>query len=87
MTAFLLPCWTYDAYIVFRDGVYPPSWLPNLGLSGPISLSAGLFWNLRPGPTYFAFREPAWPDVDVTRFRDVALLAVIGALPVLVGIW
>ena len=28
------------------DGYYPSTWASNLGLSGPIPLLAGLFWNL-----------------------------------------
>jgi hypothetical protein len=56
--------WSYDVYILLRDGFYPPSWLANLGASSILYGAAGMFWNLdwRParGVT-FSFLEPEWP--------------------------
>lgn len=63
---FFSACWSYDLYILLRDGTYPETWLPNLTASSVLYLSAGLLWNLdwRPdrGVT-FSFLEPDWPSV------------------------
>ena len=39
--------WSYDGYLVLRDGAYPFTWLPNIFASSVLYLSAGLFWNLQ----------------------------------------
>jgi hypothetical protein len=57
--------WSYDLYILVRDGAYPPAWLSNLGASSILYGAAGLFWNLewRPGRgVTFSFLEPVWPS-------------------------
>lgn len=64
LTTLLLPCWTYDAYIYFRDGVYPITWATNVIISTGIVITAGLFWNLswtKESGTEFAFRLENWP--------------------------
>jgi hypothetical protein len=38
--------WSYDLYLLLRDGSYPVTWLANLFASSLLYLSAGLFWNL-----------------------------------------
>jgi len=57
--------WSYDLYLVLRDGSYPTTWLANLLLSASLYLPAGLLWNLdwRPqrGVT-FSFLESDWPQ-------------------------
>ena len=56
--------WSYDGYLVLRDGTYPFTWLPNIFASSVLYLSAGLFWNLqwREGRgVHFGFTEPDWP--------------------------
>lgn len=58
--------WSYDLYILLRDGEYPNTWLPNIPASSVLYLSAGLLWNLdwRTGRgATFSFQEPAWPGV------------------------
>lgn len=83
--AFWLPCWTYDAYILARDGLYPPTWWSNLGLSGPICLLAGLLWNLGSHPEragLFTFRWAVWPPAERTPFKRVLLFAVLLMVPV-----
>lgn len=67
--------WSYDLYILLRDGVYPDTWLPNLFLSSVLYVSAGLLWNLewneRRG-VVFQFTEPYWPERDaVKRFGRI----------------
>jgi hypothetical protein len=58
--------WSYDLYILLRDGAYPISWLPNIPASSVLYFSAGLLWNLdwRPGRgATFSFQEDGWPGV------------------------
>ena len=38
--------WSYDIYILLRDGRYPPSWLANMLVSSILYLLAGLLWNV-----------------------------------------
>jgi len=57
--------WSYDLYILLRDGYYPATWLPNIVLSSVLYVAAGLLWNLawKPGRgVVFGFMEPGWPD-------------------------
>jgi hypothetical protein len=61
--------WSYDLYILLRDGEYPNTWLPNIPASSVLYLSAGLLWNLdwRPGRgATFSFQEDGWPSVAPT---------------------
>jgi hypothetical protein len=56
--------WSYDLYLLIRDGYYPPTWLSNIFASSVLYLCAGLFWNLdwkgKKGAV-FAFMEKNWP--------------------------
>ncbi|MEW6674322.1 MAG: hypothetical protein AB1427_21720 [Thermodesulfobacteriota bacterium] len=56
--------WSYDLYLVFRDGDYPLTWCSNIFASSVLYASAGLFWSLdwiqERGVT-FAFMESSWP--------------------------
>jgi hypothetical protein len=57
--------WSYDIYLVWRDGQYPSTWLANLFASSLIYLSAGLFWNLewqRGRGVVFSFMWDGWPS-------------------------
>lgn len=57
--------WSYDIYLVWRDGRYPITWLPNLFASSLIYLCAGLFWNLEWQPqrgVIFSFMRQGWPS-------------------------
>jgi hypothetical protein len=73
--------WCYDGYLLWRDGEYPSTWLPNIPASGVLYCSAGLMWNLdwRAGRgVTFSFQEGGWPDVAPSN----AFLKVLGyALP------
>jgi len=80
--------WSYDLYLLLRDGEYPNTWLPNIPASSVLYCSAGLLWNLdwRPGRgATFSFQEPDWPHMapaaDFSRVVWVALpfMAVAGA--------
>ena len=57
--------WSYDLYLVLRDGLYPITWLPNIFASSVLYVSAGLLWNLewKEGRgVIFGFMEPDWPN-------------------------
>ncbi len=57
--------WSYDLYLLIRDGYYPVTWSTNLLASSILYLCAGLFWNLSFKPNrgvHFAFTEPDWPQ-------------------------
>lgn len=61
--------WSYDLYILLRDGGYPNTWLPNIFASSVLYIAAGLLWSLdwRPGRgVTFSFLEPDWPAVPPT---------------------
>ncbi|MFZ1643118.1 MAG: hypothetical protein WAV07_17140 [Candidatus Contendobacter sp.] len=58
--------WSYDLYLVLRDGFYPNTWFANIFASSSLYIPAGLLWNLdwraNRGVT-FSFLEPNWPMV------------------------
>jgi hypothetical protein len=62
--------WSYDLYILRRDGVYSPMWLENLYASSFLYFLAGLLWNLEwrvdRGVT-FAFLHSDWPQTPDQR--------------------
>lgn len=77
--------WSYDAYLWWRDGAYPASWMSNLVASGCLYLYAGVLWNLswRSSALPIAFQDSAWPaPSDGDRFRAVAPFAVGVITPV-----
>lgn len=56
--------WSYDLYILLRDGVYPVSWAANIAAASVLYASAGLLWNLERHPVrgvIFAFMREGWP--------------------------
>lgn len=62
--------WCYDIYLVWRDGEYPLTWLPNIGASSTLYVAAGLLWSLewRAGHgVVFGFMEDGWPDLAPAR--------------------
>jgi len=82
--------WSYDIYLVWRDGDYPITWAPNIVASSVIYLCAGLFWNLewKAGRgVIFSFMREGWPSRPETsapwRF---ALPALVFATPVIAAI-
>ena len=55
--------WSYDLYLLCRDGQYSEMWLVNIPASSVLYLCAGLMWNLdwRTGRgATFAFLESDW---------------------------
>jgi hypothetical protein len=56
--------WSYDLYLLFRDGHYPATWLVNISASSILYISAGFFWNLdwkSEKGVFFSFSENDWP--------------------------
>jgi hypothetical protein len=72
--------WSYDLYLVLRDGAYPITWLPNIFASSVLYVSSGLLWNLEwkeERGVVFGFMEPGWPEVTDTRmFRRIMWFAL-----------
>jgi len=82
--------WSYDIYLVWRDGVYPDTWFANLFASSVIYLCAGLFWNLeyREGRgVIFSFMNEAWPvrPPPAPAWR-LAVYALIFAAPAIAAV-
>lgn len=56
--------WSYDLYLLIRDGFYPFTWLANIFASSVLYISAGLLWNLdwkKEKGVIFSFMENDWP--------------------------
>ena len=69
--------WSYDIYLVWRDGDYPATWFANIFASSVIYLAAGLFWNLewlRGRGVIFSFMREGWPS----RPAETAYLRLVG---------
>ena len=82
--------WSYDIYLVWRDGAYPITWLPNLFASSVIYLSAGLFWNLewqRGHGVIFSFMRAGWPSrpAESSFFRLLGYAAIF-AVPAVAAV-
>ncbi len=61
--------WSYDLYLVFRDGDYPVTWFENIFASSLLYISAGLLWSLEVVEgrgVIFGFMDPRWPAVPRT---------------------
>ncbi|MBW1856011.1 MAG: hypothetical protein JRJ00_15255 [Deltaproteobacteria bacterium] len=72
--------WSYDLYLVLRDGAYPITWFSNIFASSVLYISAGLFWNLDwiqgRGMT-FAFMENNWPySTSGAAFSKIVWIAL-----------
>ena len=73
--------WSYDIYILLRDGRYPPSWLANMLVSSILYLLAGLLWNVESLQTRgmtLAFLHEGW-----LRPRKGSLRALLFAVPIM----
>lgn len=56
--------WSYDLYLLIRDGCYPDTWFSNIFASSALYMSAGLLWNLdwrKERGVIFSFMEADWP--------------------------
>ena len=78
--------WFYDAYLLWRDGVYTPRWAGNLLLSPFIYVAAGMLWNLEAQDRWdfhdhasfrLSFVRATWPSRPVdTRFAPLILASI-----------
>jgi len=72
--------WSYDVYILLKEGYYPPTWMPNIVLSSVLYVAAGLLWNLqwkKGRGVMFGFMEPGWPDARYELgFRRIVWFAL-----------
>ena len=87
--------WSYDLYLLLRDGWYPVTWWANLFASSVLYTCGGLFWSLdwRPGKGLtFAFTEQEWPaPSSMATFQRVLwpalLFMVLVSLMILPFLW
>lgn len=82
--------WSYDIYLVWRDGRYQDTWFANLFASSVIYLAAGLFWNLewqRGRGVIFSFMRANWPSrpAESSFFRVIGY-ATIFAIPAIAAV-
>ncbi|MBM3250319.1 MAG: hypothetical protein FJZ09_05720 [Candidatus Omnitrophica bacterium] len=78
--------WSYDIYMYFREGVYPPTWLPNIGLSSFLYAYAGFMWNLdwkKEKGIFFSFKEGNWPAASEGRVFPKLFIATV---PFILGV-
>ncbi|MBN2493647.1 MAG: hypothetical protein JXR96_03560 [Deltaproteobacteria bacterium] len=62
--------WSYDLYILLRDGVYPMTCWSNIVLSSMLYAGGGLLWSLdwsEGQGVFFAFTRPDWPRLSDRR--------------------
>ena len=82
--------WSYDIYLVWRDGEYPLTWFANLFASSVIYLAAGLFWNLewqRGRGVIFSFMRDGWPSRPAeSHFFRLLGYAAIFAMPAIAAV-
>lgn len=72
--------WSYDLYLIIRDGYYPETWFSNIFASSALYILAGLLWNLdwRKGRgVIFSFMLDNWPSSSIPiTFQKVLLFAL-----------
>lgn len=87
---FFSASWSYDIYLVWRDGAYPSTWSANLFASSLIYLSAGLLWNLewqRGRGVIFSFMREGWPSPSAeSSFLRLLGYAAIFSVPAIAAV-
>ncbi len=82
--------WSYDLYILIRDGRYPLTWFPNIFASSFLYITAGLLWNLdwkESRGVVLSFREETWPQASQTKvFKKILWSALPLMAPVAASI-
>ena len=72
--------WSYDLYLLIRDGFYPTTWFFNILASSVLYILAGLFWNLnwiKGKGVIFSFMDSDWPVPSLyTVFPKIVLFAL-----------
>ncbi|HWR88383.1 MAG TPA: hypothetical protein VN277_08190 [Acidiferrobacterales bacterium] len=80
--------WSYDLYLLLRDGTYPVTWAANIAASSVLYVCAGLVWSLEFQPrrgVIFAFQREDWP-LHPHRTRFVKLWWVAAPFIVIVAV-
>ena len=76
--------WSYDLYILWRDGIYPLTWFSNIPASSMLYFLAGLFWNIEWNTKLgliFSFLKKDWFHAEQAPFKKIAwFLMFLGAL-------
>lgn len=82
--------WSYDIYLVWRDGDYPLTWYANIYASSLIYLCAGLFWSLEwqaGRGVVFSFMQKDWPvRAKTSSPKHLALYGAVLAIPILLAL-
>jgi hypothetical protein len=82
--------WSYDIYLLWRDGYYPITWFANLFASSLIYLCAGLFWNLEHLPgrgVIFSFMREGWPSRPLqSSVLRIAAWGAVFAIPAIAAV-
>ena len=72
--------WSYDLYLLLRDGSYPVMWSVNLVASSVLYVAAGLFWSLEHVAgrgVVLGFMQADWPATgSAVPFARVAWYAL-----------
>lgn len=84
--------WSYDLYLVLRDGVFPPTSAANLAASSLLYVGGGLFFSLgehEERGLIFVFMDPRWPAWSGDRWTArvagrAAVIATLLAAPIVV---
>jgi hypothetical protein len=87
--------WSYDLYLLLRDGYYPVTWAANIAASSVLYACAGLLWNLDYVPgrgVILGFMRESWPmPASHGAFRRIAWAAApfmaIAAAAILWFVW
>lgn len=77
--------WSYDIYLLWRDGHYPLTWWSNIIASSILYLLAGMFWNLEEVEgrgVVFGFMMPEWPNIEASAQFNSRILII--ALPIMI---
>lgn len=88
--------WSYDLYLVLRDGVFPPTSLTNLAASAILYVLGGFFFSLgqhEERGLIFVFMDPRWPAWSGDRWtaraagRALGLASLLAAPIVVFMVW
>lgn len=80
--------WSYDLYILLRDGEYPLTWFANIFASSILYILAGLLWSLEYGKgrgVIFSFMENDWPE-KVVNDDFPGIIALAAPIMILVAV-
>lgn len=65
--------WSYDLYLLLKDGYYPITWFSNIFASSVLYVSARLLWSLeyiQNRGVIFGFMDRQWPNLCKPRHLE-----------------